>query len=148
MVLSEVFCEKAIATEIRGGSKEEVIDELLGKLVEVYPEVNRETTEKAIMAREKMLNTSIASGVAMPHGVCAGLNKVVGAIGFSKKGVNYGSPDGKPVHTIFLLLLGDRCREQHLRVLSRVVTFIKSGAVSQMWRAKNAAEIEQLLAVF
>lgn len=60
------------------------------------------------------------NGIAIPHGKTDAVKEVRGAIGISRRGIDYDALDGKPVYLIFLLLSSPDSSELHLRVLKRL----------------------------
>ena len=62
------------------------------------------TLREAIIRRDELGPTGIGEGVAIPHAWHKGLDRMVVALAISRKGVDYGSIDGEPVHIILLIL--------------------------------------------
>lgn len=85
-----------------GSTKETVFTELVDTIAAVHPELNRNAMLAVIQDRENKMNTSIASGVAVPHGYYPEAGGIVGAIGISKTGIEYNALDHKPVNLVFL----------------------------------------------
>jgi mannitol/fructose-specific phosphotransferase system IIA component (Ntr-type) len=144
MLLADVFDTRLIKLNLDATNKDEMFEELTGEISALRPELDRERILAAIHEREAKMNTSVASGVAVPHGYFHGLDGIIGAVGFSPKGIEYGAHDSKPVHLVFMILLGEGAREQHLRVLSRIMRFVKAGALSYIKEAgtpQNAHDI-------
>jgi mannitol/fructose-specific phosphotransferase system IIA component (Ntr-type) len=105
---------------------------LVGAISTVKPELNSEKMLSALHEREAKMDTSVAPGIAIPHGYFHDLKGIIGALGFSPNGIDYGAPDEEPVHLVVMLLLGEGEHERHLKVLSQVLTLIQSGALSQI----------------
>lgn len=145
-MLNEVFDSRTIKMNLAGKTKIEAFNELIEMLAEVHSELDKSKVLEAIEDREGKMNTALASGVALPHGYYHGMAGVFGAIGISSCGIDYGAPDNKPVHCIFLLVMGDSFRENHLRVLTRVMRLVNSEALSQIQKAKTADDITKLIA--
>jgi mannitol/fructose-specific phosphotransferase system IIA component (Ntr-type) len=145
MTLADVFDEKLIKLNLEGGDKNGVFEEMVKEISTVRPDLNKEEMLKAIRQREEKISTSIAPGVAVPHGYFHDLDGIVGAIGFSRNGIEYDTPDKKPVHLVFLFLIGENAREQHLHILSRILTFVKSGALSYIHSAETPQKAYDIL---
>jgi len=58
----------------------------------------------AVLAREELMGTAIGEEIAVPHARLEGLSRPVLVIGHSEEGIDFNSPDGRPVRLIFLLL--------------------------------------------
>ena len=94
------------------------------------------------------MSTGIASGIAIPHGYCHSINTVIGAVGISHNGIDYDALDNKPVHVVFMLIMGEAAKENNLRILNQVFTLIKSEAFAVVQAAKDTREIHSILSRF
>jgi mannitol/fructose-specific phosphotransferase system IIA component (Ntr-type) len=148
MLLSEIFNEQTIKLDLESGTKTAIIAELVETLAIAHPEMRKAEMLAAVLKREDKMNTAIAAGAAVPHGYYPGTDKIIGAIGISKNGIDYGAPDNKPVHFVFLLLMGDTVREKHLRVLNQVLSLIKSSTLPALKTAHDAREAYEILSRF
>ncbi|GHV07350.1 hypothetical protein FACS189485_17560 [Spirochaetia bacterium] len=148
MILNDVFDKQLIRLDLEGSTKEEVFAELIDAMAELHPDFDRDEMLAVIEERENKMNTSVASGAAVPHGYYKGADDVVGAVGISKAGIDYDAPDQKPVHFIFLIIMGEASREKHLWVLSRVLSLINSGALADIQAAKSPQEVYDTLSRF
>ena len=145
ITLSEVFDTRTILLNLAGTTKEEIFQELVDAIALVNPECDKAAILAALWEREKKLSTGISSGVAIPHAVCTGIGTIAGAVGISSAGVEYGALDGKPVHTIFMLVLGEAAKEDHLRVLDKTFTLVRTEALTLIKNAKSAQEVYAIL---
>jgi mannitol/fructose-specific phosphotransferase system IIA component (Ntr-type) len=145
MLLADVFDKRLIKLDLESTDKDAVFEELTGEISVVRPELDQAEILAAIHDREAKMNTSVAPGVAVSHGYFHTLNGIIGAIGFSRKGIEYGAHDLKPVHLVFMLLLGEGAREQHIHVLSRILTFVNSGALSYIGEAGTPQKAYDIL---
>lgn len=148
MSLSDIFDKRSIKLNLEGKTKEAVFVELAGALREAHPEFDEKELLEALRDRENKMNTGIASGVAIPHGYCRGIAAPAGALGVSPGGIGYGAMDGKPVHVVFMMIMDENAREEHLRVLNRIFSLVKSEALSLLKSAKSAGEIHGILSRF
>ncbi|MDR0539163.1 MAG: PTS sugar transporter subunit IIA [Spirochaetaceae bacterium] len=145
MTLSEIFDRRSISANLKSTTKTDAFEELVDAVAAVHPELDRETMLASILDRERKMNTSIAPGIALPHGYYPGNGGIFGALGISPAGIEYDAPDHKPVHCFFLLIMGETSREQHLRVLSRLAALINSGGHEVLRKAKTADGIHDML---
>ena len=74
----------------------------------------------SLFAREKLGSTGLGQGVAIPHGRAKGLKEAAGALIRLKAPIPFDAPDGKPVQTLFVLLVPDQATDIHLQVLSEL----------------------------
>jgi mannitol/fructose-specific phosphotransferase system IIA component (Ntr-type) len=147
-LLSEVFDKQLIKLDLIGETKDKVFEELIEAISTVHPQLDRQELLDAVQSREQKLNTSVMSGVAIPHGYCRNLADVIGAIGISRAGVSYGALDHKPVHVFFLLIMGEGVREKHLHVLSKILNLLNSGVLYHLMMAQSSQEIYDILVHF
>ena len=146
ITLGEVFDTRAILLNLAGTTKDEVFRELVDAIALVNPESDKAAMLAALWEREKKLSTGISSGVAIPHAVCTGIGTIAGAVGISSAGVEYGALDGKPVHIIFMLVLGEAAKEDHLRILDKTFTLVRTeAALTLIKNAKSAQEVYEIL---
>ncbi|MDR0641673.1 MAG: PTS sugar transporter subunit IIA [Treponema sp.] len=148
MPLSDIFDKRTIKPNLAGKTKEDVFGELIEAVIAVHPLLDRDISLRAIQDRENKLNTSVAPGVAVPHGYYPGTDGIFGALGLSEAGIEYGAFDEKPVHCVFLIVMGDASREKHLRVLNRVMSLINSNGLELLWKAGGPEEIHRILSRF
>ena len=134
MILQKAFQPSTIKTDLESESKDELFEELVDLLVGVYPPQltfpRREAIE-ALSRREAKMSTGICKGIALPHATVDGLDSMKGAIGISKKGVDYDALDGHPVYLTFLLLTPPGDAESHLQALQRLAALIEDKVVVQ-----------------
>ena len=99
--------------------------EFLATLIEAIPEVPDDdgVTEKAL-AREALHNTGIGKGWACPHATTEYDGELLCSIGWSPDGVQYGSPDGIPVHLIVMYYVPDSQRNAYLKEISQLAKAI------------------------
>lgn len=127
MKIMEFLSKKAIIPEIKSTKKEEVIKELVDALVNAgeIEKASHNRLVEALMERESLGSTAIGQGIAMPHAKCGYVNKLVGAFGLSKKGVDFDSLDGEPVYIFFLLVAPQDSAGPHLKALARISRLFK-----------------------
>ena len=144
-LLSEIFDSQTIKLNIEAKTKELAFAELIDAIAGLYPECDRDELFKAIMEREDKIDSKFANGVAIPHAHYNGIGKMVGAIGISKQGIDYGTLDKKPVHIVFLLVISKQVNENHLYILNQLLRVAQSEEVVSLKNAKNTEEIHEIL---
>jgi mannitol/fructose-specific phosphotransferase system IIA component (Ntr-type) len=105
---------------VRG--RDDAIRVLVGSLVEagVVPEAEESSIHQALLQREEQASTGIGRGIAVPHTQHTAARRLVATIGYSRRGIDFRSCDGEPVHLIFLLLSPPSRGSQQCRVLGAV----------------------------
>ena len=143
--LCEIFDLSSIKLDFEHNSKDSTLSELIESISHLNPKCNSTDLFTAIMEREKKMSTGIGNGVAIPHASCTGINSMSGAIGISKKGIDFRALDNKPVHIIFLFATSPEADENHLRILNLIFMLSKSEEFALMKNAKNAEEVHAIL---
>lgn len=100
----------------------------------------------ALKEREEIMTTGIGFGIAVPHAKLESVQRIAFAIGISKKGIDFNSIDGKPVHLVVLVAAGERQHKEYLKLLSKIMSVLKNDVIrNEMIQAKNTKEIIEIL---
>ncbi len=129
MRILDILDRQAIIPELKGGTKKQVLEELIDALLTNKPHLNRDRLMAVLLERERLGSTGIGDGIAIPHGKLKDLEQLSLSFGRSTKGVDFESMDGKPVHLFFLLVAPESCAGIHLRALAKIARLLKNGAV-------------------
>lgn len=145
-VITPALMRGGIYFGLNGGSREEI----LGKVIDFLPipdHVQRSSLKEMLQSREQAGTTGIGSGIAIPHVkhpvVLAGMEVIVGLF-FLEKTVDFSSPDGEGVHTLFVILSSSF--KGHLSLLSRLAFCLQDEDVKSA--LKRRAPKEEILAAF
>jgi len=118
-----------VITELKGVTKQEVIQELADALLQRFPRLERTSLIRVVEEREELGSTSIGAGIAIPHGKLNGLCQMALCVGRSAQGVDFESFDGGLVYYVFLLLAPDIRGTLHLRMLAAMARLLKNDAL-------------------
>lgn len=146
--LTDVVGEENIVTDLRDGTKQEVLRKMAGLLIRSHHlKIDRERLEEAIFATEAEITTCIGNGLAVPHCVCDQLDRMVGAIGIHHRGLPFDTPDGRPVHCVVLLASPPSEQDRHLQVLAHLVRTVGTDRTMQelLYRARSPAHACEIL---
>jgi nitrogen PTS system EIIA component len=101
--------------------------EYLATLIEAIPDLGVEggITEKVI-AREAAHNTGIGKGWACPHARSAVHADIVCSLGWSPAGIDYGAPDGEPVHMVVMYFVPESQKNSYLKEISSLARAIQT----------------------
>ena len=113
---------EAVLPDLVADTKEHAMRALIGALAEAgaVDDAEQERILSALLYREELASTAIGRGAAVPHTKCASVSRVVGAAACCRRGVDFGSLDGRPVHWIFMLLSPPGDATGHLRALEAI----------------------------
>ncbi len=145
--LSRLMDEQLITLNINRGSKEEILNQLVGlaKKKNLISEEN-DLLDK-LLDRENLISTGIGNGVALPHLRKPSSRIVYGPkiiIGVSKQGINFDSLDKKPVHLIFLILTDSEI--VHLRVMAKLTGILR--VMDAIVNLKNISDPKEMIKFF
>lgn len=100
----------------------------------------------ALKEREEIMTTGIGFGIAVPHAKLESVHKIAYAIGISKKGIEFNSIDGKPVHLVVLVAAGERQHKEYLKLLSKIMSVLKNDVIrNEIIQAKSTKDIIEIL---
>ncbi|MDZ7315439.1 MAG: PTS sugar transporter subunit IIA [candidate division KSB1 bacterium] len=83
--------------------------------------LSKEEIANAVVNRERMMTTAIGRGIAIPHPrhpILSNEDDDRVAICFLQKPIDFGALDGRPVHTLFIVLV--TLPKRHLEILSKI----------------------------
>ncbi|MFC1539633.1 PTS sugar transporter subunit IIA [Candidatus Latescibacterota bacterium] len=122
MKLSDFLGENVIKTDLEAEDKMEAIEELIDLLISEHEISLRDRDEvlDVVFQRERSMSTGVGETIGIPHGSVDCIDDIVGAIGISKKGIDFDSFDGAPVHIVILLLVPKEKFGKHIKTLAQI----------------------------
>lgn len=145
MKLLDFLDPSAITLELKSPAKKEAIAELCLLLESGSKIKDTEAVVQALMDREKLGSTGIGQGVAIPHGKADAADKLVAALGVSRRGVDFEALDGEPVHVIFMLVSPRNGGAEHLKALAKISSLLKDKFFRQA--LKDAKTVDDVLKI-
>jgi mannitol/fructose-specific phosphotransferase system IIA component (Ntr-type) len=112
--------------DLQANDRWEAIDELINHLVashKIKPE-HKDAITESIKKRERSMTTGIGFGIGLPHAATPLVSEVVGAIGRSRKGVQFDALDNKPVKIVMLFLVPQGKFQKHLHTLANLAKLL------------------------
>lgn len=145
MKISELISGKIIP-ELKGSTKEELINELIN-LFKSDKNVNDiEGVRKAVLEREKIMSTGVGKGFAIPHAKTDSVNEIIAGFGKLKSPVDFNSLDKEPVNLIMLLVAKESQVGPHIKLLSRISRMVNNDEFRTA--LMNAETESEILSVF
>ena len=108
-----------VVLDLEASSKKRVFEQA-GLLFENNQGISRSDVFDSLFSRERLGSTGLGQGIAIPHGRIKGLEEAAGAFFRLSTPVQFDAPDGRPVDTLFVLLVPEQANEQHLQLLSEL----------------------------
>ena len=126
MNLGDILSPSQIVPDLQAAERWQAIEELISNLVntgKIKPE-HREAIAAVVKKRETSMSTGIGFGIGIPHASTDLIYDVVGALGRSKKGVNFDALDNQPVNLVVLFLVPQGQFQKHLHTLAEIAKLL------------------------
>jgi len=150
MKLLDVISRNSIIADLSAADRNGAIRELVEVLAraKLIEEAAVEGIVRSIVARERTRGTTgFGKGVAVPHVKVTGLSRVVASVGRSAAGIDFGSLDGQPVYSVFLIVSPEDQPEEHLRAMDLIFRHLQQEQFRKFLRQSDEkAKIYDLLA--
>jgi len=125
MNLKDFLLPEFIKVNLKAEDKDEAFKELTAHYCKTVNLTSYSKILDAIVKREEKMSTGIHKGIAVPHCQTDAVKKLCGALGISKKGVQYDSLDGEPVHLLFMFIFPVNDTQEHLLLLKHLAQLIE-----------------------
>ena len=131
-------------------SAKKLLQEMARLLAKPLPPNPEENLEKKVyhclLEREKIGNTSIGNGVALPHSRCIDTEKAIIALVTLKRAIDYDSPDGQAVDVAFGLIVPQEATQEHLNILADIARLMSDPSnKQQLLDAQDASQVIELI---
>lgn len=145
MRLGDFLDPSAVRLDLVSGSKDAVLDELVGLLG--LEERSSQQLSKLLKRRELLGSTGVGRGIAIPHCRSLGVSRLRLGFGVHQAGVEYEALDQRPVHIFFLIVAPPiEVSNQYLPVLGRIAQLGQMPDIPERLRAiTDPAELFRLL---
>lgn len=124
--LADVIGNDGVITDLAATTREEALAELVDRLAELRPDMDREELLRRLLERERLGSTGIGGGVAIPHAKMPLVGKPLVVFGRSRTGIAFDSLDGRPVRLFFLLIADEESVDLHLRLLAATSRLLRN----------------------
>jgi PTS system nitrogen regulatory IIA component len=133
-----------VRLDIRPGSKQAVLEQLIELLARAGLIVDRQGFLQKLLEREEMVSTAIFPGIALPHfrkpEECP-LPEPRIALGVCRQGTDFDSLDGRPTFALFLI--GANNVVLHLKIIAELALLFRRPDLIE--RLRSAREARQAL---
>lgn len=140
--------EQDIVVNFKASTKEEAIRKLTDVLYRTHTiGMSKDDFVQAVLEREADVSTCLGRGIMIPHGAVEEPDApIVGVMGVSADGLDFETPDGKPVHAIVLLATSHKDRPRHLEVLAAFSRALHDrNTAERLYGANSAAHAYELI---
>ncbi len=146
MKISELIQKDLVTVNLKSHTSEGAISEIVELLHRNRKIKDKKHILESLLKREKLGSTGLGDGVAIPHARITELKEAVLFVGLSKRGINFSSLDGRPVHLVVLFLTPLLESELHLKILSKVASLLNNKLfIEQLKYCSTSDELFYLL---
>jgi len=141
MKISDFIQKDLVTVNLKSHTSKSAISEIVDQLYRRRRIRDKKQILESLLKREKVGSTGIGDGVAIPHARVAELKDAVIFVGLSRRGIDFSSIDGKPVHLVILFLTPLLESGLHLKILSKVVTLGNKVIIGQLMECSSNDEL-------
>jgi fructose-specific phosphotransferase system IIA component len=147
MDLVDILTKDQILTDLQAADRWAAIDELINNLVATgkIQAQHRDAIAEVVKKRETSMSTGIGFGIGIPHASTVLITEVVGALGRSRKGINFDALDNQPVNLVMLFLVPQGQFQKHLHTLANIAKLLHKAEFRQA--LDQAPDAEAMLRV-
>lgn len=122
----QIISESAVEANLRGGTKIEIIKELIDLLVRSgdLQYSNKDRVLKDLLERESIMSTGMQDGIALPHAKTDEVDRLISAIGIKRDGVDFNSLDKKSSTIFVITLVPKTFSEPYLQYMAEIANFL------------------------
>ena len=145
-MITNLLTLECINLNLKGQTKQEIIDEMVEILYQGGKLNDKEEYKKAILAREAQSSTGLEEGIAIPHAKTSAVKIPSIAFGLSKNGVDYESLDGEPSKLFFMIAAPANASNTHIEILSKLTTMLLDDEIREkLLEVKTEQEVIDIL---
>ena len=148
MDLGDILSKEQIITDLQAADRWQAIDELIKNLVSTgkIKAEHHDAIAAVVKKRESSMSTGIGFGIGIPHASTDLITDVVGALGRSRKGVNFDALDNQPVNLVMLFLVPQGQFQKHLHTLANIAKLLhKAEFRTALEQAPDAAAMLKII---
>lgn len=139
MPLTDIVAPNAVVPALKVNNKKQALQDLARRAAELCGQNERGILE-VLLQRERLGSTAVGSGVAIPHGKLANLNRLFGLFARLERAIDFEALDNQKVDLVFLLLAPESAGADHLKALARVARLLRDPEIARKLRESRDAE--------
>ncbi len=145
MNLRNVLTPETVELNLKGTTKESIIDEMLEILVKAGKITDKSAARECVLDREKKMSTGMKHGIAIPHGKTDTVSELVACIGISDTAVDFDSLDQEPCRIFIMTLSPVNKTGPHLQFLAEISLLFKSAEKRQ--KILNTSDKDEIIKI-
>jgi Kef-type K+ transport system membrane component KefB/mannitol/fructose-specific phosphotransferase system IIA component (Ntr-type) len=144
--LARYVTQDAMIPSLKGVSKEEVIEELIGVLANMGWVKDPEAALAGAVKREAAMSTGLRHGIACPHARTDSVSRLICAIGLKPEGVDFQAMDEQPSRVIILTLCPAANAAPYMEFMSSTMAVLhEDTTLKRLLAAKTSGEMYRTL---
>ena len=134
----------ALGLEVR--DKEDLLGQLVARLVEHGRIVETESLMSELLKRERVMSTGIGGGIAIPHALLNDVGDLLILFARTAKPIDFQSLDSNPVDLVFMLVGPKGGANLYVKLLARISRLLQSDEFKTSLRqSRSPQEILEIL---
>ncbi len=144
--IGDYLTKDLISSELKAGTRDAAIRELVemifrGGKISDFP-LSGEHVYEEVLKREKLQSTAVGSGMAFPHARIAGWGKMSMAMGVTRKGIDFGGIEEKPVNFVFMLISSSEEPYVILKAMASIIRLVAESGYGKEILSKSLSAME------
>jgi Kef-type K+ transport system membrane component KefB/mannitol/fructose-specific phosphotransferase system IIA component (Ntr-type) len=131
-----IFKKENIIADLRVNNKNQALEHISEKASKIC-HLSQDELLKSIFSREELMSTAIGNSIAVPDARLSCIKKPVVLYAKSDNPLEWDSPDGLPVHMIFLVLTPLEQTNIQLKLLRNIALMFKGSNLDQKLISSN-----------
>lgn len=140
MRLTDILQPEFVKVPLEATDKKAAIGEMVDLLAHGGKIKEPSLVLAGVLEREATRTTGVGHGLAIPHCKCAGIGKLMMAIGKPASPIDFQAIDGRPVFVIALLISPPDQTGNHIQALARLSRLMTNEAFRSTIKAAKTSE--------
>jgi len=134
MQLEEILTPERCFCKIEGVSKKRLLTKVSSLLGDLFENLDETEVFNSMMAREQLGSTGLGNGIAIPHCRVPQCETIIGSLVTLVNPVDYDAIDDNPVDLVFVLIVPEEKKDEHVRTLAGLAKLFNNPAFCQKLR--------------
>jgi PTS system nitrogen regulatory IIA component len=134
-LLSQILTPERTVCHAHGPSKKRLFETIAELVCANESLLHYDNILNHLITREKLGSTGLSQGIAIPHCRVGNCTQPLGALLSLEKPIPFDAPDEQPVDLLFVLLVPEEARQQHLDILASIARLFNQQQFCRRLRA-------------
>mgnify|MGYP001307181344 CR=1 FL=1 len=134
MQLEGILTSERCFCKIEGYSKKRLLTKVSALLGDLFENLDETEVFNSMMAREHLGSTGLGNGIAIPHCRVPHCETIIGSLVTLDSPIDYDAIDDNPVDLIFVLIVPEEKKDEHVRTLAGLAQLFDNPAFCQKLR--------------